>query len=404
MAKDKDIVNLENFMIHIDELDKLSQYRNEINFFEITDITRKEIKHSNFLAWLLDSNANHNIGDKFIRRFMQKVVKANQSIEIIAPNIINLFLLDYDSFIIKREWMNIDIFMVSDEAKFTITIENKIYSSERINQTFDYRKKIEEIYKSYTNIYIYLTIEGEEAQDGEYWCCANYEMVKDTIEELLQENVNLSEDVKLLLKNYVAMVRRDILVDKNIEKICKDIYRKYKDGLELIYKYGRPNEISSISDYIINYLNENATKYNIVYDEKYSSRTIIRFTTNFMDSIIPKNEDYSYGWKNGYGFMYEIVLKNDAIICSATICNASDNNCIKLYKLAQQNCKKLNLSRKKAELPNLWSRVFRSNKLLTKEQTDDEFNESIKAELKANLDKLFEIEIPSFEKFVKDNF
>lgn len=294
MADSNNYEELENFIMNIEELDKLSKYQNEVNFFEITGMVSKEIKHSNFLAWLFNSNANHGLKDKFIRKFMQKVMRANYGTKMINLDFL-LSLLHYDSFIIKREWKNIDIFMVSDEEKFTITIENKIYSSERQNQTLDYRNKIETLYKDYTNIFIYLTIEGVEAQDNYYWCNADYYMIKEIIDEVLNENINLQEDVKLLLKNYSSMLGRDILMDKDIEKICNEIYSKYKGALDLIYKY-RPDEVMAISDFIVDYIEEYKEKYNIIFDKKYSSKNYIRFTTKYMDSIVPCNTDYSYGW------------------------------------------------------------------------------------------------------------
>ncbi len=402
MTNKNDLEELEKFMMNIDELDKLSKYQNEVNFFEITGMVAKEIKHSNFLAWLFNANANHGIGDKFIRKFMQKVIKANQGIKTINSDIIRLSLLDFDTFIIKREWKNIDIFMVSDEEKFTITIENKIYSSERTNQTSDYRNKVEPIYKDYTNLYIYLTIEGVEAQDSEYWCNADYEMVKDTIEEVLKENINLSDDVKLLLKNYVSMLRRDILMDKDIAKICNEIYKKYGKALDLIYQY-RPDEIAAISDFVMDYLEKNAEKYGILFDREYSSKSYIRFTTKYMDSLIPRNDDYNYGWKNGYGFMYEFeILSNYKMQCVATISNPSDAKCIELYKLTQANYKKLNITHRNAKMPNQWARVFRSNVILDKEQIQNGLEEC-KDLLVKHLNKLFNEEIPTFEKYIQEN-
>lgn len=402
MTNKEELEVLEKFMMNIDELDKLSKYQNEVNFFEITGMVSKEIKHSNFLAWLFNANANHGVGDKFIRRFMQKVIKANQGIKTINSDVIKLSLLDFDTFIIKREWKNIDIFMVSDEEKFTITIENKIYSSERANQTSDYRNKVEPIYKDYTNLYIYLTVEGVEAQDSEYWCNADYEMVKETIEEVVKENVNLADDVKLLLKNYASMLRRDILMDKDIAKICNEIYKKYRGALDLIYQY-RPDEVSAISDYVMDYLEKNAEKYGIIFDRKYSSKSYIRFTTKYMDSVIPRNDDYSYGWKNGYGFMYEFeILSNYKMQCVATISNPSDAKCIKLYKLTQANYKKLNITHRNAEIPNQWARVFRSNVILDKEQIQNGLEECEDLLVK-HLNKLFNEEIPAFQKYIQEN-
>lgn len=402
MPNKEKLEELEKFMMNIDELDKLSKYQNEVNFFEITGMVSKEIKHSNFLAWLFNANANHGIGDKFIRKFMQKVIKANQGIKTINSDVIKLSLLDFDTFIIKREWKNIDIFMVSDEEKFTITIENKIYSSERANQTSDYRNKVEPIYKDYTNLYIYLTVEGVEAQDNEYWCNADYEMVKETIEEVLRENINLADDVKLLLNNYVSMLRRDILMDKDIAKICNEIYKKYGKALDLIYQY-RPDEVAAISDFVMDYLEKNAEKYGIVFDREYSSKSYIRFTTKYMNSVIPRNNDYSYGWKNGYGFMYEFeILSNYKMQCVATISDTSNAKCIDLYKLAQSNYKKLNIVHKNAEMPNQWARVFRSNVILDKEQIQNGLEECEELLVK-HLNKLFNEEIPAFEKYIQEH-
>lgn len=402
MSDENQIKELENFMMNIDELDKLSKYQNEVNFFEITGMVSKEIKHSNFLAWLFNANANHGIGDKFIRKFMQKVMKENQGSKAINSDILHLSLLDYDTFMIKREWKNIDIFMVSDEEKYTITIENKIYASERQNQTLDYRSKVEPIYKGYTNIYIFLTIDGLQAQDSEYWCNANYYMVVEAIDEILKENPNLSDDVKLLLKNYVSMLRRDIIMDKDIEKICNEIYKKYKVALDLIYQY-RPDEVASISDFIMDFLEKNAEKYNVIFDRDNCSKAYVRFTTKYMNSLVPKNNDLSYGWKNGCGFLYEIEIPgNYKSQCFACISDASNPVCVEIFKIAQKNHKKFNILHKNNETPNQWARVFRSNIILDKEQIQNGLEECEDV-LVRHLDKLLSEEIPAFENYIKEN-
>jgi len=402
MSIGNDMAKLEEFMMNIDELDKLSKWKNEVNYFEITGMVSKEIKHSNFLAWLFNANANHNLGDRFIRKFIQKVIKANKESRDVSSSIVKISLLDYDTFTVRREWKNIDLFMVSDENKFTITIENKIYSTERQSQTFDYRGKIEPLYPDYTNLYIYLTREGEEAQDSEHWCNASYYMVIEAIDEILKENDSISNEVKLLLNNYVSMLRRDVLMDKEIEKICSDIYKKYKGALDLIYEY-RPDETAVISEYIKDFIESNAEKYNLIFDRENSSKSYIRFTTKYMNTLIPKDEDYSYGWKNGYGFMYEIeIISNYKCCCMGSISNTANKKCIELYKFTQENYKKCHITHKNSELPNIWARVYRSNTLLEKEQIQSGLSECEEL-LNKHLIRLFEEEIPSFEKLLKDN-
>jgi len=55
-------------------LDKLELLLNSPNIFNVLKIEHNEIRHSNFLAWLLDPKNGHNLGDKFLRwlRLLQK--------------------------------------------------------------------------------------------------------------------------------------------------------------------------------------------------------------------------------------------------------------------------------------------------------------------------------------------
>lgn len=393
---------LEQFMLNIDELNRLSKYKNEVNFFEITGMVYKEIKHSNFLAWLLNANANHGLGDKFIRKFMQNVIKQNKDNKDLPLDIITISFLDFSSFIIRREWKNIDIFLVSDKEKVTITIENKIFASERKNQTLDYRNKIEPIYSDYKNFYIYLTREGVEAQDSDYWCCADYYMIKEIIEEILNETPSLTPEVKLLLNNYISMLRRNILMDKDIEKVCTDIYKKYQGALDLIYKY-RPDEVASISEYIEDFLESNAEKFDIIINRDNCCKTIIRFITGFMDNLIPTSPDKTFGWNNGYNIMYEIILSGNKVECVATISNTNNENCIKLYNITQKTSREFNITHKNAEKPNLWARVFRSQPLLEKEQIQSGLSDCEEI-LKKRLIKLLEQELPNFEKKIRERW
>ena len=48
---------------------ELSKKYNALNLFEILKITKAEIRHSNFLAWLLDPKGNHRLQDRFLRAF-----------------------------------------------------------------------------------------------------------------------------------------------------------------------------------------------------------------------------------------------------------------------------------------------------------------------------------------------
>ena len=45
------------------------------NIFQILGIEKKEIRYSRILAWLLDPIRNHHLGEIFLRKFMEMLLK-----------------------------------------------------------------------------------------------------------------------------------------------------------------------------------------------------------------------------------------------------------------------------------------------------------------------------------------
>ena len=73
MLKEEDL--LENFIFdsNLKELEKKYELNN-FNIFDCLKLTRAEIRHSNFLAWLLDPNEAHGFEDYFLTAFRISVL------------------------------------------------------------------------------------------------------------------------------------------------------------------------------------------------------------------------------------------------------------------------------------------------------------------------------------------
>ena len=56
------------------DLDVLEIGLKEPNIFQILKSTNNELKHSNFLSWLLNPHESHKIGDIFLKRFIREVL------------------------------------------------------------------------------------------------------------------------------------------------------------------------------------------------------------------------------------------------------------------------------------------------------------------------------------------
>lgn len=291
---------LKQFLLDIECLEELSPWTNKLNIFDVLKITRTEIRHSNMLSWLFDANENHGLGDKFISLFMHALVSNNQ---IQSTQIFEYLLSDFYSFSVYREWKNIDLLLVSHKEKIVIAIENKVGSHEHDNQLCRYRNQIIQTFSDYQQLFIYLTPDGESPSDNVNWYIFTYCDIADILEKIC-ENSNLNVDTNLLIQNYIAIIRRDIVEDKQLIEICNKIYNKHKQALDLIYDNIIVDE-SGIDKIISSVLQKLSQEGKVVYEKDWGNA----FGTKRMYEALPSLDAPVSVWKTydiySYWFRYE---------------------------------------------------------------------------------------------------
>lgn len=291
---------LKEFLLDIECLDPLAEWTSKFNLFDILKITRTEIRHSNMLSWLLNPNENHGLSDSIIRGFIQYVATTFPE----DMDVFDTLLMDCHDFSIQREWHNIDILAVSSNEKFVLCIENKIDSEEHDNQLNRYRKIVEDTYTDYGKMYVYLSPEGVEASDPDYWCSMSYQDVLGIIENARMK-VNLLPDVELLISNYIEAIRRDIVGDERLVQICAEIYAKHKKALDLIFE-NRPDRALEVANILKAWAIEKTEtgEIEVVLDK--CGKSYIRFKTKTMSDILPDSEEENSGWNTKNHYFYEI--------------------------------------------------------------------------------------------------
>lgn len=232
-----------NFVVNNDKLEYLKARSNKFNPFKILKVQDHEIRHSNVLAWIFDPTENHNFDDRILKRFLLKVLLKSDNDEILEDMDLPYKLQQVSLMEMKvyRETANIDILLVSETHKIVIFIENKIYSGEHSNQLSRYYSYITTSYHGYTIIPVYLTIEGTISTHKKYFS-ANYEDILETIEFMIENYKDrTSEDVISFLKYYSLILKEKYVMDKELKKMCKEIYKENKEVIDMIYSVG--NEI-----------------------------------------------------------------------------------------------------------------------------------------------------------------
>ena len=263
------------------------------NIFKILRVANAEIRHSNFLSWLLDPNENHNLKEVVLNKFLQEIINSSDSFD----ESVTIEDIGIDNVEIRREWENIDLLIILDE--YVLCIENKIFSGEHSDQLTRYKNIVETNFSDKTQIYVYLNPFGYSSYgESDIYLPLSYQVIIDIL-----ENLNLNEidtTVKSFIEQYLLTLKRDIMgIDENAE-LAQEIYKKHKELFDYIYEI-KPDGIQNINTYIQDVLESKGYKLGSV------SKSYIRFFPSEMEQFIHFNKSPN-GWNKGETFVFEISL------------------------------------------------------------------------------------------------
>jgi len=178
----------------------LQRIRN-FNILKILSISSDEVRHSSFLAWLLDSKSGHNQGSLFFKTFMQL---CEIDINVDQPY----------SYNVKKEFSEIESIidiLIYRKSDFLVYIENKIYSPEGIDQCArearDMRRLGSRLLISPERQYaVFLTPEGREpvTSDSDCWRTLSYHQLGLSFKRLIPQ---IAENkVRYILEDWLETI------------------------------------------------------------------------------------------------------------------------------------------------------------------------------------------------------
>lgn len=193
----RDLFDLENDTA----FQQLNQAVNSFNTLKILKLESHEIRHSNVLAWLLNPKENHSLRDYFLRKMLEHLILIDENTNNPKYNtvgeILNQSLMDSHVYREVKTDKNryIDLLIVNQQLKTVFLIENKFYSTESENQLDDYLAYIQHQFEDFTIIPIYLTLDGEEPSNKQYFIMT-YERVESILHTILMlYKYQISDDV-----------------------------------------------------------------------------------------------------------------------------------------------------------------------------------------------------------------
>jgi len=210
------------------EFIELKKYYKRMSFMQIAGCSRLELQHSNFIAWLLNSKSDHELGFIPIIKFLSMIAickenEVNQGIDY-EEDFLNLFInetFDITDVSIETERAvskdkkdskkRIDIEILVS-AKFNkenkilpIIIENKVKSKEHDKQTkyyYEWSKKQYDDEEYLKPIFVYLTPNIDDEPECDEFIRISYQNLIDLLIEPLYYFCK-DEHSKIMIEDYL---------------------------------------------------------------------------------------------------------------------------------------------------------------------------------------------------------
>src|SRR5690242_18489421 len=112
---------------------EIQQRVTRFNLFEAMGAVSGELKHSNFLGYLLSPSRPHGLGRQALQAFIRSALESMRP-EVRPLSSLELILGDLDGAVIHRERDNIDILIEVSELDLVVVVENKIRAKAGVGQ------------------------------------------------------------------------------------------------------------------------------------------------------------------------------------------------------------------------------------------------------------------------------
>lgn len=198
--------------------------------FESLKASRVELRHSNFLADILNPMGTHGFGEKVLRELLDLLFSnsGDHSLRL------NISLSDIGRIEILREFHHMDIVVrLPDlQPRLTVILELKVDSQEHGNQLKRYQKEAEILWPGSVLKFFFVTPSGLTPTEPEWTPVGFTELVERL--EFIVSNLSGNSSALTMLRAYIEMLRRLFVPNEELESLARKLWQQHGQALDFL--------------------------------------------------------------------------------------------------------------------------------------------------------------------------
>ena len=257
---------LEKLFVNNQEFEKIQSAQSRFNPIKVMRMENMEIRHSAILAWLLDPQESHGIGDVFLKNFLAQACQGSSS--LILPSSLDILHANMISAEIRVEWQNIDLLVHSPTNKWVFIVENKFWSQQSQDQLTRYIDRATSTFPSEYNVRgVFLTLNDEEPdnenikEEQHKFVSIRYVDIVEILEQkILIGRYAFAPDVEMFLRHYLEVLKlatNQSEEQRELEVLAKKLYLEHKKAIDFIVEHGAMTDFGSAVESIFPNANKN---------------------------------------------------------------------------------------------------------------------------------------------------
>lgn len=373
MADPTDIEHLEQFVSDNDDLIELEDRIGRFNAFDALRIARTEIRHSNFLSWLLTPSESHGQDELFLKTLLIDLVRKARQSGVSPPlSAVELDGAELRGVEVRREWRNIDLLIICESPSFVIAIENKVDGGEHSGQLERYEQIIAESFPGKRALFVFLTPEGEDASD-EDWVAFSYADLHRSLHRARRANAgSLGGDVVVFIDHYLNLIENRFMESPDIDRLCRQIYTVHRRALDLIWdRVGGSPVVETIREWL--------AKQGDTWIVLSGKQREIEFLPRTWDKMLPEIGKRKT-FPKSHWITLRLITSDTAIRFFVLVCPTIDPEVRRrTIERVTADKKEFGLSTKKKELTGEWTRILSETLCTLPEEGDADMDAVMKS-------------------------